>query len=183
MEKIALSLVEPIVSPIVGKLKNAALSYFGGDITEKELQQLQTTILPKIKAVLLAAEANNVEVLQPYLVKLKEAAYEAEDVLDMFEYQCLEDQVLPLWGTAIQSGEPLFLDAFAYTGLPEDRVAAKLTCFPESFVYIWLPEDRVAAQLTCFIGTSVYTQMPSSIERKVRKRPFSSRDRVHMVVE
>ncbi|KAJ6800570.1 putative disease resistance RPP13-like protein 1 [Iris pallida] len=93
MEKIALSLVGPMVSPIVGKLNNAALSYFGGDITVEELQRLQTTILPNIRAVLLLAEAKNVKDLQPYLVKLKEAAYEAEDVLDMFEYQCLEDQV------------------------------------------------------------------------------------------
>ncbi|KAJ6838705.1 putative disease resistance protein RGA1 [Iris pallida] len=93
MEKIALSLVGPMVSPIVGKLNNAALSYFGGDITVEELQRLQTTILPNIRAVLLLAEAKNVKDLQQYLVKLKEAAYEAEDVLDMFEYQCLEDQV------------------------------------------------------------------------------------------
>ncbi|KAJ6804318.1 putative disease resistance protein RGA1 [Iris pallida] len=89
MEEIALSLVEPIVSLIVGKLK----PYFGGDITEEELQRLQTIILPNIRAVLLLAEAKKVAVLQPYLVRLKEAAYEAEDVLDMYEYQRLKDQV------------------------------------------------------------------------------------------
>ncbi|KAJ6800529.1 putative disease resistance protein RGA1 [Iris pallida] len=93
MEKIALSLVGPIVSPIFSKLQNAALPYFGGDITEEELQQLQNTILPKIRAVLLVAEAKNVAVLQRWLVTLKEAAYEAEDVLDMYEYQRLKDQV------------------------------------------------------------------------------------------
>ncbi|KAJ6800532.1 putative disease resistance protein RGA2 isoform X2 [Iris pallida] len=93
MEKIALSLVGPIVSPIFSKLQNAALPYFGGDITEEELQHLQNTILPKIRAVLLVAEAKNVAVLQRWLMKLKEAAYEAEDVLDMYEYQRLKDQV------------------------------------------------------------------------------------------
>ncbi|KAJ6838739.1 putative disease resistance protein RGA1 isoform X1 [Iris pallida] len=59
MEKVALSLVGPIVSPIFSKLQNAALPYFGGDITEKELQQLQTTILPKIKAVLRVANTRS----------------------------------------------------------------------------------------------------------------------------
>ncbi|KAJ6798673.1 putative disease resistance RPP13-like protein 1 isoform X1 [Iris pallida] len=93
MEKIALSLVGPIVSPIFSKLQNAALPYFGGDITEEELQHLQNTILPKIRAVLLVAEAKNVAVLQPWLVTLKEAAYEAEDVLDMYEYRSLKAQV------------------------------------------------------------------------------------------
>ncbi|KAJ6838629.1 putative disease resistance protein RGA2 isoform X1 [Iris pallida] len=92
MEKIALSLVGPIVSPIVGKLQNAALPYFGGDITKEELQHLQNTILPKIRAVLLVAEAKNVAGLQPWLETLKEAAYEAEDVLDMYEYERLKDQ-------------------------------------------------------------------------------------------
>ncbi|KAJ6838552.1 putative disease resistance protein RGA1 [Iris pallida] len=93
MEKIALSLVGPIVSPIFSKLENAALSYFGGDITEEELQHLQNIILPKIKAVLLVAEAKNVKDLQPCMVTLKEAAYEAEDVLDMYEYRRLKAQV------------------------------------------------------------------------------------------
>ncbi|KAJ6838756.1 hypothetical protein M6B38_319035 [Iris pallida] len=96
MEKIALSLVGPIVSPIFSKLQNAALPYFGGDITEEELQHLQNTILPKIKAGLLVAEAKKVEVLQPYLLTLKEAAYEAEDVLDMYEYERLKAQVCPV---------------------------------------------------------------------------------------
>ncbi|KAJ6800577.1 hypothetical protein M6B38_201145 [Iris pallida] len=96
MEKAALSLVGPIVSPIFSKLQNAALPYFGGDITEEELQHLQNTILPKIRAVLLVAEAKNVEVLQPYLLTLKEAAYEAEDVLDMYEYERLKAQVCPV---------------------------------------------------------------------------------------
>ncbi|KAJ6828055.1 putative disease resistance RPP13-like protein 1 [Iris pallida] len=91
MEKIALSLVGPIVSPIFSKLQNSALPYFGGDITEEELQHLQNTILPKIKAVLLVAAAKNEAVLQPWLVTLKEAAYEAEDVLDMYEYQRLKE--------------------------------------------------------------------------------------------
>ncbi|KAJ6791539.1 putative disease resistance RPP13-like protein 1 [Iris pallida] len=93
MDQIALSLVEPIVSPIVDRLKNAALAYFGGDITEKELRHLQNIIIPKIKAGLLVAEAKNVAELQPYLVTLKEAAYEAEDMLDMYEYRRLKDQV------------------------------------------------------------------------------------------
>ncbi|KAJ6838570.1 disease resistance protein RGA2 isoform X1 [Iris pallida] len=93
MEKAALSLVGPIVSPIFSKLQNAALPYFGGDITEEELRHLQNTILPKIRAVLLVAEAKNVAVLQPWLMTLKEAAYEAEDVLDMYEYQRLKAQV------------------------------------------------------------------------------------------
>ncbi|KAJ6809232.1 putative disease resistance RPP13-like protein 1 isoform X1 [Iris pallida] len=93
MDQIALSLVEPIVSPIVGKLKNAALSYFGGDITEDELQRLQDTILPKIRTALRLAEGKDVDDLKPWLMKLKKAAYEAEDVLDMYEYQRLKDQV------------------------------------------------------------------------------------------
>ncbi|KAJ6838578.1 disease resistance protein RGA2 isoform X2 [Iris pallida] len=93
MEKIALSLVGPIVSLIFSKLQNAALPYFGGDITEEELQHLQNTILPKIRAVLRVAEAKNMPDLQPWLMKLKEAAYEAEDVLDMYEYRSLKDQV------------------------------------------------------------------------------------------
>ncbi|KAJ6800576.1 hypothetical protein M6B38_201140 [Iris pallida] len=49
MEKIALSLVGPIVSPIFSKLQNAALPYFGGDITEEELQHLQIPFFPRSK--------------------------------------------------------------------------------------------------------------------------------------
>ncbi|KAJ6838663.1 putative disease resistance protein RGA1 isoform X1 [Iris pallida] len=72
---------------------NAVRPYFGGDITEDELQHLQDTILPNIRAALRLAEGKDVDDLKPWLMKLKKAAYEAEDVLDMYEYQRLKDQV------------------------------------------------------------------------------------------
>ncbi|KAJ6799389.1 putative disease resistance protein RGA1 isoform X1 [Iris pallida] len=113
MDLITLCLMVPIASAIVGNLKNAVRPYFGGDISEEELQHLQNTILPKIRAALLVAEAKNVAVLRPWLVTLEEAANEAEYVLDM--YQRLKE--------AANEAEYV-LDMYEYQRLKEAQVSS-----------------------------------------------------------
>lgn len=65
-----------------------------------ELRKLQD-VLTTIKAVLLDAEEKQVEnhELRVWLAKLKDALYDAEDLLDEFECEQQRKQVLKLYGT------------------------------------------------------------------------------------
>ncbi|KAF2307972.1 hypothetical protein GH714_033943 [Hevea brasiliensis] len=68
-----------------------------------ELKKLEDILLT-VKAVLLDAEEKQVDnhQLRVWLIKLKDALYDAEDVLDDFECETQRKRVLKLYGTAIK---------------------------------------------------------------------------------
>ncbi|KAJ9184874.1 hypothetical protein P3X46_004559 [Hevea brasiliensis] len=68
-----------------------------------ELKKLEDILLT-VKAVLLDAEEKQVDnhQLRVWLIKLKDALYDAEDVLDDFECETQRKRVLKLYGTTIK---------------------------------------------------------------------------------
>ncbi|XP_072954904.1 uncharacterized protein [Typha angustifolia] len=95
MAAIAVPIAGWVVSPIISKLLNEGFSYLGlgdADIKQK-LENLEISILPQFYLVIEAAERSNDDhkaKLQLWLRKLKDAMYEAEDMLDLYKYQLLE---------------------------------------------------------------------------------------------
>ncbi|XP_072954624.1 putative disease resistance protein RGA4 [Typha angustifolia] len=98
-EAVAISVARWVASPIVSRLLNEGFNYLGelGDADVKErLENLETTILPQFHLVIEAAERSNDDhkaKLKLWLRKLKDAMYEAEDMLDLCKYQLLEEKV------------------------------------------------------------------------------------------
>ncbi|XP_073000190.1 putative disease resistance protein RGA4 [Typha latifolia] len=91
-----------VVSPIVTRLLNEGFSYLhdkglsclGGISITDRLENLETTILPQFQLVIEAAEKSEHKTkLKRWLKKLKDAMYEAKDVLDLYQYQLLEKKV------------------------------------------------------------------------------------------
>ncbi|XP_073009183.1 uncharacterized protein [Typha latifolia] len=99
-EAAAISVARWVASPIVSRLLKEGFNYLGlelGDADVKErLENLETTILPQFHLVIEAAERSNDDhkaKLKLWLRKLKDAMYEAEDMLDLCKYQLLEEKV------------------------------------------------------------------------------------------
>ncbi|KAJ3687873.1 hypothetical protein LUZ61_017037 [Rhynchospora tenuis] len=88
-ESIAVQGLQWPASEIVSRLIRQGFSYVGMDVP-KELTKLETDILPKISIVMKTlprGSKNNLPELKPWLQRLKDAYYEAEDLLDEAEYQ------------------------------------------------------------------------------------------------
>ncbi|XP_072954316.1 putative disease resistance protein RGA3 isoform X2 [Typha angustifolia] len=98
-EAAAISVASWVASPIVSRLLTEGFNCLGelGDADVKErLENLETTILPQFHLVIEAAERSNDDhkaKLKLWLRKLKDAMYEAEDMLDLCKYQLLEEKV------------------------------------------------------------------------------------------
>ncbi|XP_073009180.1 putative disease resistance protein RGA4 [Typha latifolia] len=106
-EAVVISVASWVASPIVSRLLTEGLNYLGelGDADVKErLENLETTILPQFHLVIEAAERSNDDhkaKLKLWLRKLKDAVYEAEDMLDLCKYQLLEEKVHDLNSNSI----------------------------------------------------------------------------------
>ncbi|XP_072999215.1 disease resistance protein RGA2-like isoform X2 [Typha latifolia] len=96
-EALALEGVKWVASPIIDSLLKEGFSYLGVDVSTK-LQNLKTTILPQFQLLIKAAERSNKHKgeLELWLRKLKDALYEAEDVMDLYRYQLLKEKVSDL---------------------------------------------------------------------------------------
>ena len=88
-----------IADRVLGKLGSAIIQEVGRAWGVKsELEDLRDTS-SAIRAVLLDAEGKQAtnHQLRDWLEKLKDAFYDAEDIVDEFEYEALRRQVVALW--------------------------------------------------------------------------------------
>ncbi|XP_073000187.1 putative disease resistance protein RGA4 [Typha latifolia] len=83
-----------VTSTIISSLLKEGFSYLDVDASTK-LQNLETTIIPQFQLLIKAAERSNEpkSELEQWLRKLKDALYEAEDMLDLYKYQLLKEKV------------------------------------------------------------------------------------------
>ncbi|XP_072964693.1 disease resistance protein RGA2-like [Typha angustifolia] len=96
-EALALQGVKIVASPIISSLLREGFSYLGINVSTN-LRDLEATILPQFQLMIEAAERSNKNKseLEQWMRKLKDALYEAENVLDLYKYQLLKKKVSDL---------------------------------------------------------------------------------------
>ncbi|XP_073000184.1 disease resistance protein RGA2-like [Typha latifolia] len=96
-EALALQGAKMVASPIISSLLREGFSYLGIGVSTN-LRDLEATILPQFQLMIEAAERSNEHrsELEQWLRRLKDALYEAEDMLDLYKYQLLEEKVSDL---------------------------------------------------------------------------------------
>ncbi|XP_073007483.1 putative disease resistance protein RGA3 [Typha latifolia] len=83
-----------VASPIVSRLLSEGFSYLGDTSIKDRLENLETTILPQFQLEIEAAERSKHKTkLKLWLRKLKNAIYEAEEMLDLYQYELPEQKV------------------------------------------------------------------------------------------
>ena len=93
-EALALSVAKWVASPIISKLLNEGFSYLGMDVADG-INKLEANIFPQLQEVIDAAEKHDDKSkMEKWLIRLKDAMYEAEDALDFYKYRLLRQKVL-----------------------------------------------------------------------------------------
>ncbi|KAJ3701446.1 hypothetical protein LUZ61_005151 [Rhynchospora tenuis] len=89
-EDVGLAALEWVVSPVIEEFVSKCVSYLGSDITQG-LEDLETTLLPQFQLTIQAAQNSpHNDKLEKWLVRLKNAYYDAEAILHELEYEHLE---------------------------------------------------------------------------------------------
>ncbi|AQK39120.1 putative disease resistance protein RGA1 isoform X1 [Zea mays] len=90
MADFALTGLRWTAAPIVKELLTKASAYLSVDMV-REIQQLEATVLPQFELIIQAAQKSpHRGMLEAWLRRLKEAYYDAEDLLDEHEYYVLK---------------------------------------------------------------------------------------------
>nr|CAD1842893.1 unnamed protein product [Ananas comosus var. bracteatus] len=81
------------LAPVATEILKNGYSFIGMDVDEK-LRDLRNIVIPQIEMLIEAAENSpHKDHLHSWLRSLEEAVYEAEDVLDLYDYYFLEKKV------------------------------------------------------------------------------------------
>ncbi|KAJ0962550.1 hypothetical protein J5N97_027672 [Dioscorea zingiberensis] len=137
-EAAALAVTGWLVTPLISKLVLKGLSMFEDGMKGK-LENLQNITVPQIKQVIEKAEMlvkeDDKQLMTVWLRKLQDAAYEADNVLDEYDYELLERQAKGKFTKAVVNPPLSFLsDASFRSKLKDsleklDKIASRVHTF------------------------------------------------------